>query len=171
MTEPVPRPFVLLTQNDCPNCDRLKMMLRGPLKGQFDDRIVTVHRQNDEAEFAALTAAHHIQTTPALLHLAVGPGAAQHGRAGRGSALSGELSCVRARQRPAALGQPREHLMKLRRLFNPDLAAQAQQHGGKRFQVLALGLQPCAAVFLGQARCPSSTPARAAREEEVPATR
>ncbi len=72
MTEPMTRPFVLLTQNDCPNCDRLRMMLTKPLKGQFDEQITTVHRQHDEAEFAALSAAHHIQTTPALLHLASG---------------------------------------------------------------------------------------------------
>ncbi|GAA3997932.1 thioredoxin [Deinococcus rubellus] len=72
MTEALTKPFVLLTQNDCPNCERLKMMLSKPLKGQFDDQIVMVHRQNDVDEFTALTAAHHIQTTPALLHLPSG---------------------------------------------------------------------------------------------------
>ncbi|TSA87930.1 thioredoxin [Deinococcus detaillensis] len=72
MTEAPSKPFVLLTQNDCPNCERLKMMLAKPLKGQFDEQIMTVHRQNDADEFAALTAAHFIQTTPALLHLPSG---------------------------------------------------------------------------------------------------
>ena len=72
LNEPLTRPFVLLTQNDCPNCERLKMMLAKPLRGQFDDQILTVHRQHDADEFTALTAAHHIQTTPALLHLPSG---------------------------------------------------------------------------------------------------
>lgn len=61
------KPFTLLTQDNCPNCDRLKLMLRGPLKGQFDSQIQTVHRQSQPEAFEALTAQHHIQSVPALI--------------------------------------------------------------------------------------------------------
>ena len=60
--------FILLTQDSCPMCERLKMMLRGPLKGEFDDRIEVVHLQSDEARFQELVAQHGIQKTPTLLH-------------------------------------------------------------------------------------------------------
>lgn len=59
--------FTLLTQDECPNCERLKLMLKGPLKGQFDDQIRTVHRQSQPEEFEALTKQHSIQSVPALI--------------------------------------------------------------------------------------------------------
>lgn len=65
MTE---RPFVLLTQEHCPNCERLKKMLAGPLKGAFDGQIVTVHRQSEPDIFGELVQLHGIQSVPALLH-------------------------------------------------------------------------------------------------------
>lgn len=61
------RPFILLTQDDCPNCERLKKMLSGPLKGQFDDQIEVIHRQSRLDDFTALAQAHRIQSAPALL--------------------------------------------------------------------------------------------------------
>jgi glutaredoxin len=66
------RPFVMLTQNDCPQCERLKLMLDKPLRGQFGSQIQTVHRQEQAEEFSALVEQHGIQTTPALLHLPSG---------------------------------------------------------------------------------------------------
>ncbi|WP_019011868.1 hypothetical protein [Deinococcus aquatilis] len=66
------RPFVMLTQNDCPQCERLKLMLDKPLRGQFGSQIQTVHRQEQAEEFSALVEQHGIQTTPALLHLPTG---------------------------------------------------------------------------------------------------
>lgn len=65
MTE---RPFVLLTQDDCPNCERIKKMLAGPLKGAFAEQIEVVHRQHSTERFAALAQAHQIQSVPALIH-------------------------------------------------------------------------------------------------------
>lgn len=65
MTE---RPFILLTQDHCPTCERLERMLAGPLKGQFIGQIEVVHRQQHPAEFEALARAHGLRTTPALIH-------------------------------------------------------------------------------------------------------
>lgn len=67
MTSSDAKPFILLTQDNCPNCDRFKLMLKGPLKGQFDDQIQTVHRQSHPEQFEALTSQHHIQSVPALI--------------------------------------------------------------------------------------------------------
>lgn len=62
------RPFVLLTQEGCPQCERLERMLAGPLQGKFSERIAVVHRQQHPAEFERLARAHGIRTTPALIH-------------------------------------------------------------------------------------------------------
>ncbi|GAA5533327.1 thioredoxin [Deinococcus aluminii] len=62
------RPFVLLTQEHCPQCERLERMLAGPLKGQFTGQIEVVHRQQRPAEFEALAQAYGIRATPMLLH-------------------------------------------------------------------------------------------------------
>ncbi|MDR6218248.1 thioredoxin fold domain-containing protein [Deinococcus soli (ex Cha et al. 2016)] len=65
----MPEPTVtLLTQDDCPSCERLKRMLAQPLKGQYDARVRTVHRQRDPDAFAALSAQHDVRATPALIH-------------------------------------------------------------------------------------------------------
>ncbi|MFB9993187.1 thioredoxin fold domain-containing protein [Deinococcus oregonensis] len=66
------RPFVMLTQNDCPQCERLKLMLEKPLRGQFGSQIRAVHRQEQAEEFSILVEQYGIQTTPALLHLPSG---------------------------------------------------------------------------------------------------
>lgn len=69
MTE---RPFLLLTQNDCPNCERLKKMLAGPLKGQFDSQIEQVHRQSEPEQFAMLAERFGVRSVPALIRRADG---------------------------------------------------------------------------------------------------
>lgn len=63
------RIFALLSQDNCPNCERLKAMLRGPLRGQFDDQIEVVHRQEQPERFAELAEAYGVKTAPALLNL------------------------------------------------------------------------------------------------------
>lgn len=62
------RPFLLLTQNGCPACERLERMLSGPLKGQFSWRIEVVHRQQHPAAFQHLAREHGLRSTPALIH-------------------------------------------------------------------------------------------------------
>ncbi|WP_261665207.1 thioredoxin family protein [Deinococcus sp. Marseille-Q6407] len=59
--------FILLTQDHCPNCERLRLMLDKPLKGQFNDQIDVVHREQNTAEFEALTTEYGVQSTPALI--------------------------------------------------------------------------------------------------------
>jgi hypothetical protein len=63
----IERPFILLTQDNCPNCERLKRMLAGPLKGVFDAQIEVIHRQFQAERFMKLVDEYGIQTTPALL--------------------------------------------------------------------------------------------------------
>lgn len=65
MTNP-PR-FILLTQDHCPGCERLKLMLKGPLKGAFDTQIETVHRESTASEFERWAEQYQIQATPALI--------------------------------------------------------------------------------------------------------
>ena len=64
--------FLLLTQDACPGCERLKRMLAGPLRGTFDGRIRAVHRQSDPEAFAALTAQYGVQSVPALIRVSDG---------------------------------------------------------------------------------------------------
>ena len=59
--------FVLLTQDNCPNCERLKLMLDKPLKGQFNDQIELVHREERSSDFEALVSEFGVQSTPALI--------------------------------------------------------------------------------------------------------
>ncbi|QFP75214.1 thioredoxin [Deinococcus sp. AJ005] len=67
-----PAPFVMLTQDDCPSCERLKLMLAKPLKGQFESQIEVVHRQQHAEAFFALTERSGVRSTPALIHRASG---------------------------------------------------------------------------------------------------
>lgn len=59
--------FILLTQDDCPQCERLKKMLTAPLKGQFDAHIKTIHRQQHPTEFKQLTETHAVRSVPAII--------------------------------------------------------------------------------------------------------
>ena len=60
--------FLLLTQDACPDCDRLKQMLARPLKGRYDGRIEVVHRTMQPEVFAEQVARHHLRRAPALIH-------------------------------------------------------------------------------------------------------
>ncbi|UBV43653.1 thioredoxin [Deinococcus taeanensis] len=66
------RPFVLFTQDQCPQCEMLKRMLALPLRGAFDEQIEVLHRQADPQAFEALADAHALARTPALLHRPTG---------------------------------------------------------------------------------------------------
>ncbi len=61
--------FVMLTQDACPNCERLKLMLEKPLKGQYTDQIEIVHRREQPERFEALAAQYHLHVTPAVIDL------------------------------------------------------------------------------------------------------
>lgn len=62
------RPFVLLTQDVCVSCERLKAILAKPLKGAFDDRIEVVHLQANEERFRSLVRHYDARKTPMLIH-------------------------------------------------------------------------------------------------------
>ncbi len=66
------RPFLLLTQDHCSSCERLKKMLAGPLRGQFDDQIEVVHRQTRSAAFEQLATQYSLRSVPALIRRADG---------------------------------------------------------------------------------------------------
>ncbi|GGR35974.1 glutaredoxin family protein [Deinococcus ruber] len=87
MTETAAPVFALLTQDDCPQCTRLKRMLEQPLRGRFTDQIQVVHRQEHPGAFSELTAQHGIRSTPALLHLASGRLLTETGSLGEVSAF------------------------------------------------------------------------------------
>lgn len=61
------QPFVLLTQDNCPNCEQLKKMLSAPLRGAFDDKIEVLHRQQNPEGFLAVSSQYGAMTTPALI--------------------------------------------------------------------------------------------------------
>jgi len=69
------RPFLLLTQGACPGCERLKKMLAGPLRGQFDSHIEVIHRQSAQERFDALS-------VPALIRVSDGTRAHDPGSLG-----------------------------------------------------------------------------------------
>lgn len=67
-TDPMPKAEVLmLTQDACPDCERLKLMLDKPLRGQFAPLIRPVHRQGQPDEFESVVALYGVQKTPALI--------------------------------------------------------------------------------------------------------
>lgn len=62
--------FILMTQDNCPKCERLKLMLAKPMKGMYDDRIEIVHRQTNPEKFMELAAQFNVQATPTLISIA-----------------------------------------------------------------------------------------------------
>ncbi|MFC6592642.1 thioredoxin [Deinococcus lacus] len=65
-------PFLLLTQDACPQCERLKLMLSAPLKGKFDRQIEVLHRQQQPDDFASVAEQYGVRATPVLIHRASG---------------------------------------------------------------------------------------------------
>lgn len=61
--------FVMLTQDNCPNCERLKLMLDKPLKGQFNEQLETVHRREQTERFEELAQQYQVMATPVLIDL------------------------------------------------------------------------------------------------------
>lgn len=59
--------ILLVTQNNCPNCDKLKMFLKFGLKGKYDNYIKEVSKQNSENHFTQIIEHNDIQATPAII--------------------------------------------------------------------------------------------------------
>jgi len=64
--------FLMLTQDDCHECERLKQMLARPLKGRYDAMIEVVHRTDHPEAFAEQVERYHLRKTPVLIHPASG---------------------------------------------------------------------------------------------------
>lgn len=60
-------PFVLLSQDDCPRCERLKVLLESPLRGRYRDDITVVHRQSHPELFQTIAEAYGVKSTPVLI--------------------------------------------------------------------------------------------------------
>lgn len=65
-------PFIILSQDDCPRCERLRAMLAGPLRGRYDGDVTVVHRQSQPDTFQNLAERYGVKTTPAVVHLPSG---------------------------------------------------------------------------------------------------
>ncbi|MBI0445395.1 MULTISPECIES: thioredoxin [Deinococcus] len=68
----MPKPFLLLTQANCPACVRLERMLSGPLRGAYWEQIEVVRREDDERQFLALAGEYGVRSTPALVERGTG---------------------------------------------------------------------------------------------------
>ena len=63
------KPFALLTQDECPNCEQVKLLLQKPLKGAYSSQIKIVHRETNPTRFNELAEEYGLQTTPAMIRL------------------------------------------------------------------------------------------------------
>lgn len=59
---------IILTKDQCPNCQNLKMFLKMALRDQYKDHLREVHQTNQAEEFAALVKKHNIMSTPAIIY-------------------------------------------------------------------------------------------------------
>lgn len=57
----------MLTQENCPECERLKKLLEIPLRGKYTHLVESVKREENEELFRELTAKHNLKTVPALV--------------------------------------------------------------------------------------------------------
>lgn len=58
---------ILLTKNDCPQCNQLKMFLKFGLNSKYDNDIKIVNKEADAEEFEKLASKHGILTLPAFI--------------------------------------------------------------------------------------------------------
>lgn len=59
--------IIILTQPNCPNCDKLKMFLKFGLKGKYDNYIKEISKLEEPQTFTKLTQELEITTTPAII--------------------------------------------------------------------------------------------------------
>ncbi len=58
---------IILTKDNCPNCQNLKMFLKMALRDQYKDQLREVHQINQKDEFKELVDQHRIMATPAII--------------------------------------------------------------------------------------------------------
>jgi glutaredoxin len=59
---------IILTKDQCPNCQNLKMFLKMALRDRYQDQLREVHQTLQAEEFASLVNQHNIMATPALIY-------------------------------------------------------------------------------------------------------
>lgn len=57
----------ILTQDNCKNCEMLKMFLKNGLGGSLDHKVEFVHKNEKPEEYAELVKTHNIMSTPFLV--------------------------------------------------------------------------------------------------------
>lgn len=65
-------PFILLSQDDCPRCERLKAMLERPLRNKYQYDVTVVHRQREPELFSEVAARYGVRSTPVLIERSSG---------------------------------------------------------------------------------------------------
>jgi glutaredoxin len=58
---------IILTKDQCPNCQNLKMFLKMALRDKYKDNLREVHQTSQAEEFASLVKTHTIMSTPAII--------------------------------------------------------------------------------------------------------
>jgi glutaredoxin-like protein NrdH len=58
---------IILTKDQCINCQNLKMFLKMALQDRYQDNLREVHQTLHAEEFQALVKKHQIQSTPAII--------------------------------------------------------------------------------------------------------
>jgi glutaredoxin len=58
---------IILTKDQCVNCQNLKLFLKMALKDRYQDNLQEVHQTLHADAFQALVKKHQIQSTPAII--------------------------------------------------------------------------------------------------------
>lgn len=58
---------ILLTKNDCPQCNQLKMFLKFGLNSKYDNDIQIVNKEANAEEFEKLASLHNVLTLPTFI--------------------------------------------------------------------------------------------------------
>ena len=58
---------IILTKDNCPNCQNLKMFLKMALRDQYKEHLREVHQTHQAEEFNQLVNAHQVMSTPAII--------------------------------------------------------------------------------------------------------
>lgn len=58
---------LLLTKNDCPQCNQLKMFLKFGLNGKYDSDIEVVNKELNQERFDELTKQYNVLTLPTFI--------------------------------------------------------------------------------------------------------
>jgi glutaredoxin-like protein NrdH len=58
---------IILTKDNCPNCQNLKMFLKMAMRDKYKENLREVHQTSQADEFKTLVDKHRIMATPAII--------------------------------------------------------------------------------------------------------